>query len=137
MYLLVYVLSVMVLGCLKCCWPRDALCEFLILMCVHYWCHFLYSGAAGSSICCIPITVSNFCWFVVMPAKCSAMLCIFGESDDSGVGVKTISMPSSSRCCSRLISVCHPLVVLAGLLRICSSVVVDLSMVSLAFLRLF
>ena len=38
----------------------------------------------------------------MIPARCSVMLCVVGGSVDSGVGVKVISMPNSSRCCSRL-----------------------------------
>ena len=30
------------------------------------------------------------------------MLCVIGGLSDSGVGVREISMPISSRCCSRL-----------------------------------
>ena len=53
-------------------------------------------------MCCSPIAITNICWAVVMPGRCSLMLCAFGGFADSGVGVKVISMPSSSRCCSRL-----------------------------------
>ena len=50
---------------------------------------------------CSPIAVSSFCWGAVKPAKWSVTLCVVGGSVDSGDGVRAISMPSSSRCCSR------------------------------------
>ena len=63
---------------------------------IRYWCPAL------SSMCCIPITVNSFCWGIFMSGRCSVMLCVVGGSADSGVGVKAISMPSLSMCCSRL-----------------------------------
>ena len=63
---------------------------------------FLFSGAARSSMCWIPIVVSSFCWSLVMPARCSVLLCVVVGSVDSAVGVRAISMLSSSSCCSRL-----------------------------------
>ena len=57
---------------------------------------FLTFGAARSSMCCISITVSIF-WSVVMPARFSVMLCVFGGVH-SGVSVSVISMPSCTGC---------------------------------------
>ena len=50
----------------------------------------------------IPIAVRSPCCSVVMSSKFSVMLCVIGGFSDSGVGVSEMSMPISSRCCSRL-----------------------------------
>ena len=65
-----------------------------IFSCVYYiGVHLLLLGAARHSMFSIPI---------MMLSKFSVMLCVIGGVSDSGVDVNKISMPISSKCCSRL-----------------------------------
>ena len=50
----------------------------------------------------IPIAVKSPCCPGVMSSRFSVILCVRWGGSDSGVGVSEISMPISSRCCSKL-----------------------------------
>ena len=104
-----------VFGCLQMLLALDLLCDVSLLL----WAVFL-----------------SF----VTSARWSTMLCVVGGTSDSGVGARTISMPSSSKCCRRLSAQqlgVSSMASVMDLLEACSSVVVGVSLVESAFQQLF